>query len=128
VADALRCRRRMERMTAVFLYFRVLAEPNPAREGRREWRVKEIAQRASALAGRPHPPGKVSTTLANCFKNKGYAHKLPGPITAVWCLTEEARVRPARVLDTPPCVTAHQSSIVSLPCAPPRRVCAPLPP
>ncbi len=79
----------------VWLYLRVLAEPNPHREGHREWLVKDIMERAAAISGRPHSASKVCATLTQCLERRGHAVTLPQVSTQkrVWCLTEEVRPR-----------------------------------
>jgi hypothetical protein len=83
----------MTHASAVFLYFTVLAQPNPLREGRREWRVKEIMERAVALTGRPHSAAKVCSGINTCLRRRGHAEVVPGlaATRAVWRLTEEVR-------------------------------------
>ncbi len=77
----------------MWLYFRVLGEPNPEREGQRMWRLGELARRATALSGRKHRPANVSGTVRTSLVKRNYAHTVSGGHNCtLWCLTEEARV------------------------------------
>lgn len=78
--------------TGKWLYFRVLAEPNPNEEGRREWRAREVAERALALSGRTQLLSAVSTTLRISLEKTGLAERVRNDASgrgAVWALTEE---------------------------------------
>ncbi len=84
----------MDPDSCTWLYFRILAEPNPAREDTRMWRMCELAARATALGrGRLHALNNVSSTVrTSLVKKRNFAHSVAGPKNcSLWCLTEQAR-------------------------------------
>ena len=84
----------MDPNSSLWLYFRVLAEPNPAREGERKWRIGELAQRASALSGRTHQTENVAGTVRSSLQKRKFAvAENNGRKCTLWSLTEEARLR-----------------------------------
>ena len=74
------------------LALRVLAEPNPLANGKREWRVRDLARRGTLLAGRACTKGSVCGTLHLKFVPAGLAQsRRPEKSKTVWSLTEKAR-------------------------------------
>lgn len=88
----------MEVFTVGELYFRILAEPNPQCGGQRAWRLKELAERASALSGRPHLANNISGHLRNSLRRREEVQSVreAGERDAVWSLTPKARLRKLR--------------------------------
>jgi hypothetical protein len=81
----------MKVFTVGELYFRILAEPNEQRAGRRAWRLKELAERATALSGRQHVANNISGHLRTGLRKRGEAHSVNEGGHVVWSLTEKAR-------------------------------------
>ena len=80
-----------------WLYFRVLAEPNPDRGGLRVWRLHELARRATQLSRREHTTSVVTGSLYTCLKKKGLAEAYSdGRRCTLWRLTAKVRRRSRR--------------------------------
>jgi hypothetical protein len=82
----------MDAVTGQWLYFRVLGEPNPAREGQRLWRRLELATRAAQLSGADQNVECIGATLGGKLAKKGLAERVcAGPRIVLWQLTAEVR-------------------------------------
>ena len=80
-----------------WLYFRVLAEPNPDRGGLRAWRLHELARRATQLSRREHTTSVVTGSLYTCLKKKGLVETYSnGRRCTLWRLTAKVRRRSRR--------------------------------
>ena len=69
-----------------WLYFRLLAAPNPAANGRAEWRSFELLRAASAATGRSFSEGAVSLGMADLVRLGLAARTFRNP-TAPWVYT-----------------------------------------
>jgi len=86
-----------------WLYFRLLAAPNPDACGRAEWRAMELARAASAALGRRSSAPAAAAGLA-ALGRMGLAARTYVNVTAPWALTDAglAKARELGVMPTLP--------------------------
>ena len=76
------------------LWFRLLAVPNPAREGRKEWRCAELARAASAELGQPFSSEIPARWLARLATEGLVRHTYESPVAPyTYTAAGQARAR-----------------------------------